>query len=375
MLALNTIELKNFRNYFEFNLELDKNVTIVTGKNGIGKTNIVEAIELLTFLDSFRNPSWNEIIRWGQDSARANALISGDGRELVCSLLIEANRRHYRINGKNRNAGDIRGMLPSVLFTPDDLKLVKGSAEKRRAAIDLVGVQLSRTYAKIRSDYTKIIRCKNRLFKEDSVDRPILASWNINLEEVGSSFLFHRVRLFSTLVEEVMKVHRELVENESLSISYYPSWEKDYDSPEPAFQKALGEYSRDELKVFLEREIERRNEDEIIRRSCLVGPHRDEIVFYLNGRDARKYGSQGQVRTIALAWKIAEVRVISRLNDQQPILLLDDVMSELDEMRRSALMQTIDGNIQTVITTTNLQYFEPSFVKTAKVVDLEELLS
>lgn len=374
MLSIASIELHDFRNYREFSLGLSDEVTIIVGKNGLGKTNIIEALELLTLLDSFRNPAWDEVVRWNKNCARATLRLSGDGRNLDCSLLIEEGRRQYRLNDKRKNTAELRGLMPSVLFTPDNLQLVKGSAEQRRDAIDLVGVQLSRTYARIRSDYQKIIRNKNRIFKEDTIDREVLMSWNDNLVEVASMFLAHRIQLFAAMETEVSRIYGALVPDEQLDAAYYPSWVKEKDDFNREHAEQIISSDREAIRNRLSVEIAARMEDEIIRRRCIVGPHRDEVVFYLNGRDARRYGSQGQMRTIALAWKIAEVEVITKIHSQRPVLLLDDVMSELDEHRRGALIEYLAGKVQTVITTTNLQYFDPDFIESAYIVDLAEML-
>jgi DNA replication and repair protein RecF len=369
-LYIQDISLYNFRNYRDFRVSLDKNISIIVGKNGIGKTNIIEAIELLTLFDSFRNPSWDELVSWGENTGSLILNTAGDDRLLVYSLMLKENKRQYFFNGKKKNINEIIGSLPAVLFTPDDLQLVKGSAEQRRDAIDLVGIQLSKTYGNLKNNYIKIIKNRNQLFKFDKINQLVLDSWNEKLIEIGSLFFKHRIRLFQVIRDEIVNIYESLVPNEIIQVAYRPSWEASFSEYNEILQENLFLLEKEQIYYLLSEELIRKKQEEMYRRHSIVGPHRDEIVIYINGKDARKFGSQGQQRSIALAWKMAEVEVISRLSNQPPILLLDDVMSELDENRRSTLMNYIDKRVQTVITTTSLHYFNEETLDHASVIDL-----
>ncbi len=366
------ISLYNFRNYKEFHLSLDKNISIIVGENGIGKTNIIEAIELLTLFQSFRNPTWNDLVLWGEESASVVMDVEGDNRVLTYSLLLKENKRQYSFNGKRKNVNEIIGSFPSVLFTPDDLQLVKGPAEKRRDAIDIVGIQLSKTYSDLKNNYMKIIKNKNKLLKLGVVNELVLDSWNEKLVEVGSLFFKHRVRLFHVIRDELIAIYQSLIPGEVIRIAYYPSWDVSLDEYNESSQEKLFLLENAQIYKFLSEDISKKKQNEMYRHHSIVGPHRDELVVYINGKDARRFCSQGQQRSIALAWKMAEVHVISRLSEQLPILLLDDVMSELDESRRSTLIDYINGRVQTVITTTSLQYFNKNALSSMSIVDLTE---
>jgi len=353
--------VRDFRSYAEYELEIDPFLTILVGPNAAGKTNLIEAIELLTEAASFRNPSWSDTIRQGSTGgARLTMEATGDNRVLEVELDIsQAGRRTYKVNGKVRRAvNQVAGVLPCVVFTPEDLRLVKDSAEKRRTAIDSLGAQLSPTYARLRTDYDKILRQRNALLRDEAPD-DALDVWTHRLVEVGAALVTHRQRLFGRMERAMVGVYSELTSDGELKVTYLPSWERD------------GEAGPDEdPKRAMERHLEAKKKTERARRTTVSGPHRDDIVFSIEGREARAFASQGQQRTLALAWKLAEVSVTTDIATQRPVLLLDDVMSELDERRRHSLAAFVGSVAQTVMTTTNLGYFEESLLNRAKVVYL-----
>lgn len=362
-LRVTSVELKDFRNYERLELEPDARLTLLVGPNGAGKTNVVEAIQLLTALTSFRNPQWGEVVRWGAGSARARLHAEGDGRALDISLDVSAEgRRTYRVNGAvRRKKSEVLGILPSVLFSPDDLRMVKESPERRRDAVDELGRQLSASYATILGDYERALRQRNALLKSDFADPVALGAWTERLVELGAALSIHRTRLFQRVAPSAEGLYGQLSGGETLSASYHSS--------------VAGELSdsikdREEFSALFARKLEERAAEEAQRRVTAVGPHRDDIVFRIERRDARTYASQGQQRTIVLAWKLAEVHVVEEVTGGEPVLLLDDVMSELDETRRAALAQFVGDRVQTFVTTTNLGYFDEALVSEAKVVRL-----
>lgn len=361
-LSIDRVYVRDFRSYEAFSIELDPCLTIIVGPNASGKTNLVEAIELLTRAASFRTSSWVEAIREGSEgNARLGLEATGGGRSFEVDLEIsKASRRVYRVNGKVRRAiNQVASVIPCVVFTPEDLRLVKDAAEKRRAALDGLGSQLSPTYARLKTDYDKVLRQRNTILRDDSVSAGDLDLWTDRLIEVGSSLTTHRLRLFNRLEKAMDTTYSQLAGDGPLSSRYVPSWERD---GVPLSNDGIAETMRQHLA--LKRDAEK------ARRISLSGPHRDDIVFKINEREARAYGSQGQQRTIALSWKLAEVAVITEIAAQKPILLLDDVMSELDEKRRHALAAFVGSVAQTVMTTTNIGYFEDSLLSRAKVISL-----
>jgi DNA replication and repair protein RecF len=358
-LLITSLELKDFRNYQDLEIKPDPKLTILVGSNAAGKTNIIEAVELLTAAVSFRRPPWGEVVRWGQQEAHLSMKSCGGGRSLDVSMGVTAEgKRTYQVNGKTRRTvSQVAGRLPCVLFTPDDLGLVKDSADKRRSAVDGVGDQLSAAYRESRTEYERILRQRNSLLKDASRDKTSLEMWTHRLVERGAAYSARRRRLFDRVSERMSEVYRTLVQDEVLEACYEPSWE----GLVPA---GTGDSEAMEAALVI------RGGEEARRGITLVGPHRDEMVFSVDGKNARRFASQGQQRTIALAWKLAEVQVITEIGGQPPVLLLDDVMSELDESRRHALARFVGETAQTFVTTTNLGYFDEELVERAKTVTL-----
>ena len=358
-LSITHLELIDFRSYERFTIEPDRELTILVGPNAAGKTNVIEAIELLTAAESFRRPGWGDVVRWGADEARLELRAAGDGR--VLDTIMRAGltgKRSYEVNGKiRRRVSEVAGIVPCVVFTPDDLRIVKDSADRRRSAVDGVGDQLSPAYRSARIEYERILKHRNSLLRDEARENEMLELWTSRLIDSGSSFGGHRRRLFERLSARMSEVYRMLSSGERLTAVYLPSWEgHTLEDADP----------RDAMRTALRQ----RRKEETGRGTTLVGPHRDDVLFSIDGRDARSFASQGQQRTIALAWKLAEVGVIAEIGGQPPVLLLDDVMSELDETRRHSLAKFVGEAAQTFVTTTNLGYFEDELVRRALVVHL-----
>lgn len=371
-LAIAKISLADFRSYPSLTLDGIGSLTIFVGPNAVGKTNIVEGIQLLTALTSFRHATGEQLIRRGASRARLQADVSDGSRFLQVSLHVEEGLRRYSLNGKPKRATDLKGLLPAVAFSPDDLDLVKGSMSVRRAALDALGSQLSANHGVIKRDYEKVIRYKNRLLK-DGASEDLVESINETLVTCGAQLTCYRSALFEKLAPElearyaglVSRRGSDAIRGERLNAYYVPSWESF--SPEEC---RSGSISRDEAREALAAALRERRGEEMARRRALVGPHADRIEFFLGGADAAVFGSQGQQRSIVLAFKLAEARVIEGVLHQKPVLLLDDVMSELDESRRTALTDYMAEDVQTFITTTNLSYFDPDVLDRARIVRL-----
>jgi len=362
---ITSLELTEFRNYARFSLEPHEGLTILEGPNGVGKTNIIEAIGLVTRGESFRTTVWQDLVRWGSDTASVlmAAEDEGGGRTDV-ALQVAGSRRTYRVNGTvRRRVSDVMGAVPAVVFTPEDLRIVKDSADRRRGALDSLGGQLSQSYAATRSEYERIVRQRNALLRSAEASDQELEPWTERLLETGALLRTLRVRLLGQLAADVTEVYSELTGGENLTLVYVDRDE------EPSAEQ--DEFREEDAVVRMKLAQERRAPEERARGTSLVGPHRDDITFVLEGRDARAFASQGQQRTIALAWKLAEVDSVEKTVQATPVLLLDDVMSELDGSRRQRLAAFVGERTQTFVTTTNLGYFEADFVSAAKVVTLQ----
>ena len=345
----------NYRSFDSFTLELSSGVNVLVGHNAAGKTNLVEALQLLTAGQSFRKPAPAQLVREGTGRARADLTLTGEGRMVKMSLEAAAGKRTFKRNGKNVTAAGVRGVLPSVLFCPDHLDMIKRSAGVRRAALDDFGMQLNEQYAKLVGAYERIVGQRNNLLKDLQPDEGLIAVWNESLAATGASLLAHRRALLGRVREHFKAVYRAIAPHERADVAYVSSigsLPDDRGDIESAFLAALADVRADERR----------------RGMTLVGPHRDEVLFTIDDRPARDYGSQGQQRSLVLAWKIAEVQVTRDILGRYPLLLMDDVMSELDASRRDAVMAFVEDGIQTVITTTNLGYFSDGALEGARVV-------
>ena len=355
------LSVVDYRSYESFELGLARGVTVLAGPNAAGKTNLVEAIQLLTAGRSFRHPAPVELVREGCGRGRIELALAGEGRVVDVACDLAPGRRSFARNGKRVTAAGVRGVLPSVLFTPDDLDMVKRSASVRREALDGFGSQLSARYAELADAYARTLEQRNRLLRDGVSDEGLLAAWDGSLAGTGAALISHRRALLARVRDRLRAVYAAIAPGEDADVSYLsqlgtgPNWDT---------------FSREELAERFIAELAARREEELRRGTTVVGPHRDDVLFTIDGRAARAFGSQGQQRSLVLAWKIAEVGVTRDILGSYPILLLDDVMSELDASRREAIMHFVEDGIQTVITTTNLGYFGDDVLAAAKVVEI-----
>ena len=358
-LRVSHLRFHNFRSYHDFSLDDIGEMTVLVGPNAVGKTNIIEGIQLLTALESFRSATTEQLIRFGSERGLAELGLSDGERRIDMRLVLDSQGRHYLKNGKRCPRRDLVGQLPAVVFSPDDLQLVKGGPDKRRGALDALGMQVSRNYHQVKGDYEKLLRQKNRLLKGEVVPG-YLASVNEVLARIGSQLMVYRLRMFGKLAALLPARHGDITASgDVLAMEYLPSF--------PLEDSVM---DRDSIERAFIGELEKREPDEIIRKTSLVGPHRDKPLFLLNGRDAGDFASQGQQRSIAIAYKLSELDVLEQMTGQRPLLLLDDVMSELDATRRGTLTDFVHDAAQTFITTANIDYFTPQLLDRARVVNL-----
>lgn len=366
-LVINRIELQNYRNYDSFVLDNVGMSCLLIGPNAIGKTNIIEAIQLTTAFHSFRNPKTNFLVKNSDLPCRIKTLIGDGNRELEVELRIIENKKHYFLNGKKKQAQSLRGILPSVLFCPDDLDFIKGSQSIRRNQLDILGSQFSSNYYSVRKDYEKIIRQKNKYLK-DTVSRNYLNSINEVVSIVGAQLYVLRARLIKELLPYLQDYYQELSGfKESISIAYIPSWLRYKEEGQYIYNPFI---TKDEAQNELISALEKEGEKEHMRHFSLFGPHADKIEFFIDKKNAEQFASQGQQRSLVLSFKLAEMALLRDKLNQSPVLLLDDVMSELDSERRKQLISLFSRETQTIISSTNSGYFEEDFLDHSNVVYL-----
>jgi DNA replication and repair protein RecF len=360
---LKTLHLRNFRNYHEQKVEFQAAKTILVGNNAQGKSNLLEAVELLATLRSHRMGKDRDFIQDGADIGQINASLE---RTTGVSDLKLTLRRHGRrsvaINGETvRRQMDFLGVLNAVEFSSLDLELVRGSPEVRRNWLDTLLIQLEPVYAHILQKYNQVLRQRNAFLKRIQklgVKAPEseLAIWDAQLVTAGTRVIIRRERAIQRLAPIATVWHSSISNStEILHINYAPNVPINKDDHQGL------------QKHFLAK-IKQRSEIELHRGITLVGPHRDEVELNINQTPARQYGSQGQQRTLVLALKLAELQLIEEVVNDPPLLLLDDVLAELDLSRQDQLLNAIQDRFQTLITTTHLGAFDAQWLKSSQIL-------
>ena len=350
-MRVNRLILRNFRNYAGLSLEFARNINIFIGQNAQGKTNILEALYLGAMGRSHRTAVDNELVRWGQSAAAVEIAFTRQETDHKLAIrLIPSQNKEILHNGHPIKQRELVGTLNAVLFSPEDLQLVKGAPALRRRFLDGEISQVSRAYYRQLLQYNRVVQQRNNLLKkvrEGEAKADLIDAWDEQLA-AGAAFLVgKRLEAVRKLAMLANLMHRRITAGkENLQLSYcqpYLQQDEDAQMPRPS------EWYRRQL-------LARRSED-IARGTTTIGPHRDDLLLAVNGIDLRIFGSQGQQRTGALALKLAELEFIKSETGEYPLLLLDDVMSELDAERRSHLLCFIRERIQTFITATDAKYF------------------
>jgi DNA replication and repair protein RecF len=345
-MIIKSIELTNFRNYENLSLDFDEGINILYGDNAQGKTNILEAIYVAATTKSHKGSTDSEMIRFGEDEGHIRTVLFDDGVNTRVDLhLRRAKSKGIAIDGeKIKKAAELLGLCRVVFFSPEDLGIIKNGPHNRRRFVDMELCQLDSFYLYNLNNYNKVVNQRNQLLK-DLYYNPGLSEtmsiWDDQLVSYGNKIIERRRQFIEQLNVIIGPIHRKIsVNTEEIRILYEP------DAEESEFPE--------KLKLHLERD--RKN------KSTSVGPHRDDFSFEVDGVDIRKYGSQGQQRTAALSLKLSEIEMVRKIAGKSPILLLDDVLSELDGNRQKFLLEGI-GDIQTIITCTGLEDFVQNQVR------------
>ncbi|MBO8172181.1 MAG: DNA replication/repair protein RecF [Bacillaceae bacterium] len=362
---LNHIELTHFRNYDQLRLSFDRNVTLFVGQNAQGKTNLLEAIFTLAMAKSHRTSKDRELIQWEQDFAVIKGEASRKYSDPRLELQLSGRGKKAKLNGiEQRKLSDYVGALNVVMFAPEDLSIVKGSPSVRRRFLDMEIGQVSPAYLYHLSDYNKLVSQRNQYLKEIYLHKQktdMLDVWNQQMAQLIVKILKKRWEFIDKINEWADAIHQNITNSsESLTIRYDQSIEMDPNMPE-----------NEAIDVILDH-FNTIQEKEIMRGTTLAGPHRDDLSFFINQINVQQFGSQGQQRTTALSVKLAELELIHEEVGEYPILLLDDVLSELDESRQSHLLDTIQGRVQTFVTTTGVEGLRHQTLENATVYRVKQ---
>jgi len=385
---LRTLHLRQFRNYLDQAVVFEAPKTILVGDNAQGKSNVLEAVEMLSTLQSHRTSRDRDLVYSGAAIAHVSGQLQREMGDVELSLTLRSNgRRTVALNGESfRRQLDFLGTLNMVQFSSLDLDLVRGGPEQRRNWLDALLIQLEPIYASILQQYNQVLRQRNALLKgmrkaapdrlspifqdtaeADDPESPVdvaapylpapsqLALWDAQLATTGTRVVRRRARVLQRLVPLAASWHQAISgSTEQLEVRYAPNVAIAQDDPTVIQQTFLAK-------------LQERAIAEQYQGTTLVGPHRDEVEFLINQTSAKQYGSQGQQRTLVLALKLAELKLIEAVIGEPPLLLLDDVLAELDLHRQNQLLEAIQDQYQTLITTTHLGSFDAQWLRSSQI--------
>ena len=339
-MIIKSLELADFRNYETLNISFDKGTNILFGDNAQGKTNILEAIYISATTKSHKGSKDKEIIHFDKEEAHIRTYLEKEDVEYRVDMHLRKNKsKGIAIDGqKIKKAADLLGLLNVVFFSPEDLSIIKNGPAERRRFADIELCQLDSFYLYNLNNYNKIINQRNKLLKDMYFNQNLketLNIWDSQLVSYGSKIIERREAFADQLCEIIGDIHKKLSGGkEDLIVKYEPDVRID------DFESRMKENQEKDIRFKL----------------TSTGPHRDDFSFIVNGIDIRKYGSQGQQRTAALSLKLSEIELVKKMTKDTPLLLLDDVLSELDSSRQKHLLDGIEG-VQTIITCTGLDEF------------------
>ena len=403
-MLLTHLTLEHFRNYRSLSHDFAAPFTLVQGRNAQGKTNLLEAIFYLATSKSSHARAEKEVVGWSAAGepipySRIRGVVQQTGGAVELEVLFsyrgdeDSYAKQVRVNGVNRRSIDLIGNLRAVLFLPADVVLVSGSPNERRRYLDVALCQIDRNYTQHLSHYQKVTTQRNSLLRQLREDNanyrdPGVAAqlrfWDEQLVEHGAFVLARRYTFLARLDPAARALHGELSTGlETLQLVYQPSFDPGFLGETDYRRLANGDVTPHTgrlpaspltlaaLQETFQKKLESRRGRELAAGVTLYGPHRDDLAFLVNERDLRTYGSRGQQRTGALALKLAEVQAMTAETGEAPILLLDDVMSELDAQRRATLLAALDGVPQVVVTTTDWEDFSPAFRAQAQLLHVD----
>lgn len=339
-MQINSVEICNFRNYENAKLEFHERTNVLYGDNAQGKTNILESVFVCGTTKSHKGSKDKELIRIGEEEAHIRLLLTKKGISHKIDMHLRKNKsKGIAIDGiPIRRSSELMGLINIIFFSPEDLRIIKNGPAERRRFVNMELCQLDKMYLHDLGEYNKILNQRNKLLKQISFQpslKDTLDVWDMQLVDYGNKLILRRKEFVKQLKDIVYQINQKLTGGkEHLSVCYEP------DVEENDFEYKLKNSAEKDLRTF----------------TTNVGPHRDDLCFLNGDIDLRKYGSQGQQRTCALSLKLAEIELVKQLIGDEPILLLDDVLSELDRSRQNYLLDSIH-DIQTIVTCTGLEEF------------------
>ena len=365
-MKLTNLQLQNFRNYESVQLEFTDGVHVFIGENAQGKTNLMESIYALAMTKSHRTTNDKELIGWNKEFAMIKGTVEKTTTKTNLELQFSKKGKIAKVNYlEQKRLSSYLGNLNVILFAPENLTLVKGSPQNRRKFVDMELGQMSSLYLYDLVEYNRVLKQRNTYLKQLAIKKKqpdeYLDVLSEMLSELASKIVFHRLDFMKQLEALAIPIHDQLsLGREKFSVSYQATIPLE-DGLTPS-----------QMKEIYMNQFKKNQTREADQATTLIGPHRDDLIFYLNEVPVQTYGSQGQQRSTVLSLKLAEIELMKLSTGEYPLLLLDDVLSELDDDRQTHLIKAIENKVQTFITTTSLDGIKQQFINEPVVIPIEK---
>lgn len=359
---LSELQLNHYRNYESVDVHFSPDTNVLIGENAQGKTNLLEAIYVLALARSHRTNTDRELIQWHEDFAKLTGLVQRSAGKTPLELVLSQKGKKAKVNHlEQAKLSQYIGQLNVVLFAPEDLNIVKGSPAVRRHFIDMEFGQMSSKYLYNISQYKSILKQRNQYLKQlqrrQDKDLVYLGVLSDQLAAYGAEVTVARRQFLQQMEKWAQKLHQEITKDREVLTFKYQS-----QIPEEQLDQSVEELYQQFQTLYEKQQIR-----EVEQGTTLIGPHRDDVQFLVNDKDVQAFGSQGQQRTTALSVKLAEIDLMKAQTGEYPILLLDDVLSELDDLRQTHLLKTFQNKVQTFLTTTSLENVKKEIIATPRV--------
>lgn len=361
-MQIESISVKNFRNYKNLNIKFNKNLNIFVGNNAQGKTNLLESIYVLAITKSHRMHIDNSLIKINEIFTKIVGNISSNSGDHVLEVLINIKGKSVKIDSLVvKKISDYISKLTVIIFYPDDLEIVKGSPSIRRKFLNIEIGQLNNKYLNILNDYNFLLKTRNEYLKGTNI-----AAVDLNYLEILTNQLVdkailiykYRYEFLNSIDEKASVIFKNITNGKILNILYKPNIEFDI-------------YNEESIKKLMIEKFKKNIKREILQGTTIFGPHRDDFYFYIDDNEIKEYGSQGQQRLAVLCLKFAEIELFKEKTGEFPILLLDDIFSELDEIKKNNIIKYMNNDIQTFITTTDLNNIDSKLLKYSNIFTIE----
>ena len=358
-MVIKKIKLKNYRNYDDLEIALNEKLNIIIGKNAQGKTNILESIYVLSLTKSYLNINDKNLIKLGNNYSILEAETILNNIPKKFKILINDNGKKVIINGREiKKLSEYISNLKVVIFSPENIRMIRDGPSVRRKFLNMELSQISPLYVRLLMDYNNIIRQKNEYLKLDKINIEYLKILNKKIAELSVNIYIYRKEFIDKLCNFIDNIYYKIMGIQGLRIKYISNIDYFEDK-----SMMIAKYT-EKLEKYLEKEI--------LYKVSLIGPQRDDFIFVLNDKNISLYGSQGQLRSVILSLKLSEIELIKNECNEDPILLLDDIFSELDIEKKNNLINYINDNTQTIITTTDINMIDEKLVKKASIFEIND---